>query len=101
TSTGATYNIDPVSVSGVISLSGNDSVCAGTNSGALTLTGNTGAVTGWLFSADNGTTWTSITNTTTTQNFSNLSQTTLYEAVVKSGICPADTANNISITVMP
>jgi gliding motility-associated-like protein len=101
TSGSVVFNIDPVSVAGTINLSGNDSVCSGLNSGTFTLSGNTGAVTEWISSKDSGITWTAIANTTTIQNFSNLGQTTLYEAIIKSGICPADTSNNVSVTVMP
>ncbi|MDI1233075.1 MAG: T9SS type A sorting domain-containing protein [bacterium] len=64
--------------------------CGGSNSGTLTLTGKTGSVTKWQQSTDNGLVWTNISNTGTTNNFSSVTATTLYRAVVQNGTCPSD-----------
>jgi hypothetical protein len=58
-------------------------VCAGSNSGTITLSNYTGTVVQWESSTDGGNTWTVITPTTpTTYNFSNLTQTTAYRVLL-------------------
>ncbi|MGZ3866161.1 MAG: T9SS type B sorting domain-containing protein [Bacteroidia bacterium] len=95
------FTIDSVSQAGTISIIGNDTNCYGTGSGTLNLSGNTGQVTSWIYSNNSGLTWTAITNTTTVQSFSSLTQNTIYGAIVKSGMCPADTSSRSTITVLP
>lgn len=101
TSSASVFTIDPVTNAGTISLSGNDSVCFALNSGTLTVNGTTGAIQGWLYSINNGASWTPIANTNNTQPFSNLLQDTWYEVIVKSGVCAADTSGSVGITVVP
>lgn len=62
-------------------------VCTGTNTGTLTLSGNVGMIVRWERSID-GNAWTSVSNTSNTWTFNNLMQTTWYRAVVKNGACP-------------
>jgi len=95
----ATITVDPVTVGGTVS--GNTTVCSGANSGTLTLSGHVGSVLRWQYSTDGGVTWTNITNTTTTQTFTNLTTTTMYRAVVKSGVCPSANSSPATITVDP
>ncbi|MFT3793883.1 T9SS sorting signal type C domain-containing protein [Flavobacterium sp.] len=84
----AVVNVDNVAVGG--SVNGSATVCYGNNGGSLTLSGYTGTITGWQSSLDNfATAGTPINNTTTTQNYSNLTATTSYRAVIASGTCPA------------
>lgn len=97
-STAAIITIDPVSVGGTIS--GSDTVCSG-SSGALTLQGFTGAIQQWEFSTDNGSNWTTISNTTSTQNYTSITTNTLFRAQVKSGMCPAAYSSNGSIGILP
>ena len=78
--------VNPQAVGGSISSTASI-VCRGSNSGTLTLSGNTGNVTGWEYSINDGVSWTSISNTTTSQTFNNLPTTTLYRAVVQMGTC--------------
>ena len=85
--------VDGPIVPGVIS--GPGSVCAGNNSGQLTLTGNNDGVLGWLYSIDNGANWLSISNTTTTLSYSNLTQETWYRAIVGNLNCVDTTATEI------
>ena len=85
TSNVVTITLDPPVVGGT--LSGSTTVCEGSNSGSLMLSGEVGNVIGWETSTDDGITWTNITNTTNTQNYSNLSITTWYRAEVQSGTC--------------
>src|SRR5690606_11795762 len=89
-----------VSVGGSVSAAA--TVCSGTNGATLTLSGHTGTVTGWESSPDNfATAGTPIANTTTAQVYSNLTQTTSYRAIVKSGSCVAANSAPVTITVNP
>ncbi len=74
-------------------------VCTGTNAGVITLAGQLGAVIRWEY--NNSGTWQAIANTTATQNYSGLTQTTQYRAWVQSGVCPAVPSSPTTITVMP
>lgn len=97
TSTPATIVVDPVAVGG--NILGSNTVCASGNGGALTLVGYTNNISNWEESTDGGATFTPIANTTNTQNYSNLTQTTVYRAIVNSGTCPNDTSSTTTITV--
>lgn len=97
TSTQVSFVVDPATVAGTVS--GAASVCSSGNAGTLTLGGNTGGVNEWLASTDGGASWTSIANTTASDNYLNLTQTTWYQVVVQSGSCPADTTPYIIVDV--
>jgi hypothetical protein len=96
-STPATITITPVSVGGAVTTDA--TVCSGSNSGTLTLAGHTGSIVRWESSIDNFVTSTVISNTTTTQNYSNLTQTTKYRAVVQNGTCAIANSSPATITV--
>jgi len=91
--------VSPTSVGGNISGGGN--VCFGNTSGILTVSGNTGNVIKWQKSIDNGTTWTDISNTTTTYISGALTQSTQFRAVVQSGTCPVDNTTSATVVVTP
>ena len=76
-------------------------VCYGTNSGTLNLNGETGTPTNWQYSTNSGGNWTNITNTTTSQTFSNLTATRWYRAVVANGTCPSANSTHAVVTVQP
>lgn len=78
-------------------------VCSGTNSGTITLSGNLGSVIRWEYSLDGTTNWTAVagTNTGTTYTFSNLSTTTYYRAIVQNGQCNDMPSTATMITVSP
>lgn len=99
TSSVATIYVNPATVAGTLTM--DDTVCISGNSGTLHLTGYTGMVTGWELSTDGGFNWSSVTNTTDSLSYNNLSTTTMYHAIVKSGICNAATSSNVTITVNP
>jgi gliding motility-associated-like protein len=100
TSTIACITIYLPSVGGTIS--GGGSFCGSSGPGILTLTGNTGNVTGWETSTNNGASWTSITNTTTSLPYPNLTQNTLYRAIVQnSSFCLKDTSAIAGFTINP
>jgi len=98
-----TLNVDPASVGGTAS--SNQTICSGTSPVDLTLSGNTGNVTKWQFSTDAAfTSPTDIANTTTTLSgaaIGNLTATTYFRAVVKSGVCAAANSSTVTITVDP
>ena len=92
--------VDPSTVAG--SISGGGVFCAPTvATGTLTLTGNVGNVLNWEFSTDGGNTWAKTSNTSNTENYVNLTQTTLYRAVVQSGVCPIAYTNIDTVFAAP
>jgi subtilisin-like proprotein convertase family protein len=83
-----TITVTPSSVGG--SVSGGTTVCAGSNSGSLTLGGHVGNILHWESSPSlDFSNPTSILNTTATLNYSNLDSTTYYRAVVSNGCASA------------
>jgi gliding motility-associated-like protein len=95
----ATLTVNPLSVGGTVS--GSTTVCSGSNTGVLTISGKTGAVQRWESSTNAGVTWNNIANTTTSQSYTNVLSTTYYRALVKSGSCSNDTSSIAIITVDP
>ena len=94
----AVITVDPPTVGGTVS--GSATVCSGTNSTLLTLSGHTGSVVRWQYSANGGVTWVNIANTNTTYTATNLSQTRQYRAVVKSGSCLSVNSGVATVTVV-
>jgi hypothetical protein len=76
-------------------------VCFAQNNGAVSLTGHTGDIVRWERSTDGGITWTTIANTTATQVFSDLSQTTQYRVVVQNGVCAPAFSTVATVAVFP
>jgi gliding motility-associated-like protein len=83
----ATITVQTLPIGGT--LAGPDSLCISVASGTITLSGNNRPVTDWQYSTDNGVTWTNIGNTSTTENFASLTQTTDYRAQIDGGVCPS------------
>lgn len=96
-STVATISTTPETQPGL--LSGAATVCKSNNSGAVSITGHVGHVLNWESSPNGLEPWTVINNQTTTLDYENLPATTFYRAVVKSGVCPQKTGNQIKIEV--
>lgn len=96
-----TITVDPLSVGG--SISGDASVCIGTNSTILTLSGHVGTVTKWQSStsSDFSSGLIDIANTTASLTVTNLTQTTYFRAVVSSGVCSSANSSVGIITVVP
>jgi len=93
-----TVTVNPTSVGG--SIAGSTTVCSGTNSNILTLSGYTGSITRWESSINNfATAPTTIANTTASLTVNNLATTTYYRAVVTSGICSAANSTVAVLTV--
>jgi hypothetical protein len=95
-SSNGTVFVSPPSVGGVVGPS--DTKC-GPASGSLSLTLHTGAVQRWEYSTNAGSTWTPIANTTATYNYSGVTVTTHYRAVVKSGVCAEASSSPAIITI--
>jgi len=75
-------------------------VCSSGNAGVVSVNNSSivGTNLGWQTSTD-GVTWNTTTNTTSAISFTNLTQNTYYQLIVKSGICPAETSNVVQINV--
>lgn len=94
----ASLTVDAASVGG--SVSSNATVCTGTNNTALTLGSNTGSIVKWQLSTDNfSSVITDISNTTTGLTATNLTASTQYRAVIKSGACASTNSAIAVITV--
>ena len=95
-----TVNVYQTSVGG--SVGGSASVCSGTNSTLLTLTGYTGTIQ-WQSSTTSTTSgFTNIgTATAATYTATNLTVTTYYRAVLTNGACTAANSNVATVTVNP
>ncbi|WP_207493241.1 PKD domain-containing protein [Aridibaculum aurantiacum] len=92
-------NVAPGTVPGTTAP--NATVCSGTNSGTITLTGNVGAVVRWEFSTNNGNSWSPIANTSNTHSYTNLTTTTWFRAVIESSNCGQVNSSATVITVVP
>lgn len=94
-----TVATSPPTVAGRVT--GDHTVCAGVNSTALMLTGETGDILKWLSSTD-GISWSDIGNTTHRHTALDLGTTTQYRAVVQNGSgCSIDTSDAAIVTVDP
>jgi hypothetical protein len=84
-------------------LAGGTTVCTGTNSTVLTLSGHTGTITKWQSSPSItfASSVSDILNTSTTLIASNLAATTYYRAVVSSSACNLAYSSTGTITVRP
>jgi hypothetical protein len=80
------------------SVTGAATVCSGTNSTSLTLSGNTGSISKWQYSTDNSN-WTDIVNVSTSYTATNLSTSTYYRAVVATGGCASSNSSSALVTV--
>lgn len=97
TSTTSCIEIYPPSVGGTITGAGTFCSVPGSGPGTLALTGNIGDVQYWEYSTDGGSNWITVVDSNTTLNYSNITQSTLYRAVVQNGsTCPTDTSGEAS-----
>ncbi len=90
--------INQLSVGGTAIPTGLVDFCEDSNQGGVTLTGNTGNAVLWQF--NNGSGWQDIPNSNNNvYNFSNLTTTTLYRALVQNGTCPPVFSDETSINI--
>ena len=95
--------VNPTTVGGNTNVTvGSATVCQGTNSGTIGLTGQVGSILYWESSLNNGANWTQIPGTAnqSTYAFSGLNQTTQFRAVVQSGVCSVANSSITTITVV-
>ena len=90
--------VNPNSIAGL--LGANAIVCSNNNNGSLTLAGNTGKIIAWETSIDNGNSWTSISDSSNSFSYSNLTTTTNYRTSIQSGNCPAVFSNITTVSVL-
>ncbi len=90
-----TIAVNPASIGG--SVAGGTSICSGTSSEMLTLSGQTGTIVRWESAVSPFSTWTTIANTSSTYTSGALTATTQFRAVVQNGSCA--TANSSATTV--
>jgi hypothetical protein len=83
------------------SVSGTAAICAGNNSGLMTLSGHTGTIVKWQSSVSPFTTWTDIVNTTTTYTSALLLEPTHFRAVITTGACGPVYSSAAEITLRP
>ena len=77
-------------------------VCQGANTGVLNLNGWTnGTISNWEFSENAGFSWSPIVNTTTSEPYTDLVNSTRYRVIFDGGFCPDDTSDFATITVQP
>ena len=92
-----TIVVDATSVGG--SVSGTATICSGSTSGLLTLSGATGTVVRWEFTVSPFSSWTTISNTTNTHTSGALTQTTHFRAVVQNGSCAEANSSPAVVTI--
>ncbi len=92
------FTVTSPSVAGTAS--GNNTVCSGTNSSVITLSGNTGSIQ-WQLSTNN-VNWVNIGGATSSAyTATNLSVESYYRAVVTNGTCSSVTSNTVTISINP
>ncbi|MBV9989420.1 MAG: gliding motility-associated C-terminal domain-containing protein, partial [Chitinophagaceae bacterium] len=91
-------SVDAITAAGT--LAGSATVCAGGNSGTLSLTGTTGHVQHWESSTDNGATWTVLADTNRVFNYNAIAVSTWYRALVQNGVCAVQYSNTIPVTAI-
>ncbi len=98
-STPVLVSVDPKSDAGTLNSS--NSICQGQTSGTLSLTGNGNTIQKWQSAISPFNSWSDIAHISNSYTSGILNDTTQYRVIVKSGVCPADTSNIISINVTP
>jgi gliding motility-associated-like protein len=91
-------SVDLISVGGTLASS--DTVCVAANSGTLTLSGHQGAVLQWELSTDGfGLAIDTVTNTSSTYSFTDLTEKTSFRALVQNGVCAPEYSTIVLIEI--
>jgi len=93
----ALITVTQPSVGGTVT--GGTTICSGSSTGLLTLSGNIGNPQKWQSSINGGASWVDIVNTNNTYIVNSLSTNTQYRAVVKNGVCVIDYSSATAVTV--
>lgn len=81
-------------------ITGGGAFCSNSGSGTINLNGHTGNVINWEFSTNGGLMWNNIPNNTSTIAYSNITQNTLYRAIIQTIVgCPNDTSKTSSFII--
>ncbi len=94
-----TLSIDQLSNAGT--LPADFDICDNGNGGWIQSTGYTGNPVDWLQSSDNGNTFIAQGVGADSIPYLNLSDTIQYQFIVQNGVCPADTSNAVTLTLIP
>jgi hypothetical protein len=89
--------VSPAGIGGTVS--GGTTICQGSTSGLLTLSGHTGTVIRWEKSVSPFSSWATIDNTTFTHTSVALNETTQFRAVVQSGDCSTKNSSATTVTI--
>ena len=92
-----TITVDEKSVGGTIS--SDQTICVTATPATVTLSGHTGQIKKWQFSTDPYSSWSDLTNTSTTFTPPKLTKNTKYRAVIKNGVCSEVYATPATITL--
>jgi len=95
----ALVTVDAKSIAGTLGSSSSN--CAGQTSASLTLVGNGNTIQKWQSVLPPFVQWNDIASTSNTYSPPILTDTTKFRVIVKSGVCPPDTSNTITISVIP
>ncbi|WP_190246228.1 LamG-like jellyroll fold domain-containing protein [Gelidibacter gilvus] len=79
----------------------NNIIACHEGNGTLNLSGHSGAILRWESSTNGGQTWAPISNTTDTYNFTGITATTLFRAVLASGPCGIKNSAIAFVNVIP
>lgn len=82
-------------------ITGSTDLCASVASGALNLVGAVGNIDHWEYTMDNGATWISVPNTTTTYNYSLLTDTTWFRVFINGVSCADSYSDTAIVNVIP
>lgn len=91
--------VDIASASVGGTMSGATTLCSGSNSGTVTLSGENGDILRWEMSSSAGGPWINLANTTNSTSYQNIEDTTYYRAVVQNGSCAEDYSSVVQIDV--
>ena len=92
-------NVEVYPESDAGTIEGETEVCSGINSGYIELKDYIGEIIRWEYSLTGGDPWATIDNTSSRQDYQNLTQTTYYRAVIKSGECSQVKSDIACVTV--
>lgn len=97
TSSIASFSISPNSNAGLLLT--NDTVCNGNNHDTIKSNVISGNIVNWISKNNLLSAWSTLSITTSSATYSNITQSTYYAIIVKSGACNADTSNIVGIIV--
>ena len=100
--------VEPLSLGGSVTVSQpnilptvNTATACHIANGTLYLSGHRGAVVRWEYSTTGGITWIAIANTNSTHTYSNITQSTIFRAVVQNSPCAIAFSTSSMINVIP